>query len=456
MKRVFTHRYVLFLVLLSIGIYLRTGLLTAKGQESLRFPTYLPIAIAPQSASDPAAPSSTATPVSTAAATNTPDSGTIVVPPATPTPTPPPDNEPIPPYAGAPECDAPLHDVRAWHSLWNEEHGCHYNHEHKNDPRTADDLFGTEYYQWAGGELSYPWQTFHGANDSYPPAPAPGYFENDMKHEGYGWIVRRDMPCFATGDKTGCITDMRVQYHAIFAGPGAVTRFHSYWVEARVCPADSPSTCGIIRTGGWMDFGYLLVRTRVNSTEFEDVHVALPGDPPESSIDIGSPRRIHPGDASGEYQAGSFWYGQQRYKEWLDKNVALLHSLHLSTDDVWQNIDVDDASAVNLYCPEYDCNKNDSVIELHQLGFRVDTMAEDVFDPDGDGFIDYSGYTDRYGILVDGCSEPGLDCVPLILEHVPFASYQYRDDTQGSGRVEPGMREHDIAPDSESWIEYPN
>ena len=63
-------------------------------------------------------------------------------------------------------------------------------------------------------------------------------------------------------------------------------------------------------------------------------------------------------------------------------------------------------------------------------------------DPDGDGYIDFNGYTDRHGKVVNGCTAIGLDCVPLIFENVPRGYTQYRDDGHGlegtyDGRTQP-------------------
>jgi len=76
--------------------------------------------------------------------------------PQPPTATPEPDGD-VEPYADAPLC--PSHDDRAFHTLWDAERGCHYDHEHGDNPHDVDHIFGTEFYDWAGGEISYPWQT---------------------------------------------------------------------------------------------------------------------------------------------------------------------------------------------------------------------------------------------------------------------------------------------------------
>lgn len=108
------------------------------------------------------APLPTDTPAPLPTASNTPMSTSTPQPTVTATATP---NAPIAPFVGAPLCDT--HDDRVWHGLWDAQRGCHYDHTHRNDPRELDDIFGTQFYEWAGGEISYPWQTFSGASDGY-------------------------------------------------------------------------------------------------------------------------------------------------------------------------------------------------------------------------------------------------------------------------------------------------
>lgn len=354
---------------------------------------------------------------------------------------------PVAPYVGAPLCAT--HDPTAYHTLWNDVDGCHYDHEHKSSPHDVDDVLGTDYYTWAGGEISYPWQT-HAGGGAHHSQPQAGQLENELKHTGYNWIVRNDMPCVPAAGAVGCITDFRIQAHIVFSPVDAVVRFHSYWVEARVCLPSDLNNCGTIRTGGWMDYGRLSVTTRQPNGQFTNVWVPLPGDPPITD----STRRLHPGNSDAATNplttaSESFWYGTRRITEGMTP-PALFHTVHIAQGDIWQNIDAANPSATNLYC--YNCKYNGSTIQMHQLGFRVDQMIKPLYDPDKNGRIDFNGYTDRFGRVVQGCSAAGLDCVPFQMVNVPIASYSYRDDGHGIG---PSTKEYDIAPAGESWITYP-
>ena len=63
--------------------------------------------------------------------------------------------------------------------------------------------------------------------------------------------------------------------------PGTLTRYHSFSLEAQTC--NSSNQCGIVRTGGWIDFGNLEVS--------EDGVVPLEGQ--EDAVNDTARRRIH-------------------------------------------------------------------------------------------------------------------------------------------------------------------
>lgn len=363
--------------------------------------------------------------------------------------TPVPNPTPGPPFAGAPLCAT--HDVRAFHGLWDAARGCHYTHEHKDNPRVVDDVLGTDFYTWAGGEISYPWQT-HAGGGAHHSQPEPGALENILKHTGYNWIVRKSMPCIAAAGASGCITDLRLQAHIIFSPVDAVVRFHSYWVEAKVCLVSDPADCGTIRTGGWLDYGRLAVSTRNPNGSFTTQFVPLASDPPPPH-DF-SNRRLHPANSEAgtnplATSSESFWYGTRKKTEGMSP-PALPATVHIAQGDIWQNINVITPTLTNLYCR--DCEFNGSTIQMHQLGFRVDQMLDNIYDADGNNRVDYNGYTDRFGVRSTTCTAVSLDCVPFILEDVPMASYSYRDEAFG---ISPTANDYDVSPAGEHWITYP-
>lgn len=322
----------------------------------------------------------------------------------------------VQPYPDAPEC--PTHDDRAYHGLWDYERGCHYDHTHNDNPHDVDDIFGTAFYDWAGGEISYPWQTSSAAGT-----------ENEVKHGGYGWLVRRDLPC-ESDFADGCITAFRAIYHGIGSNHGAYTRYHSFWLEAQVCREDAPNDCGIIRVGGWQDTGDLLV---------DDLTIL---DEPNNVNRF----KLH---YSGNHKPDGV--GNPNFGTWYSGNEQTWGQVAVQFEDMWGLVNRDgDATELHLFCDDLSqCANNGSKIQPHVIGSAIRSRYTRLVDPDGDGYADYNGYVDRYGVPVEGCTEISLDCVPLVLEHVPLGTtYQFRGDT----------REYDIYFNGSpsGWIDYPN
>jgi len=322
------------------------------------------------------------------------------------------------PYPEAPLCQD--HDPRTYHGLWNAEEGCHYDHHHGDNPHDVDDIFGTEYYDWAGGSISYPWETAHSQT---------GCTENDCKHTGYVWLVRRDQRCYSQYTN-GCVVAFRAQVHAMASAHDTSVRYHSAWFEAKVCREDRPSVCGIFRGGGWQDTGDLLIDNRrvidyPNSFNRIKIHSLRGGNSHFGTWYSGSP--------GGEEKGGGLWF------------VAV------GIGDMWGPLDPADPHRVQFYCedPTDHCRWNGSQYQPHDLAVGFPPRFRAIVDPDRDGVAEYDGYTDRYGLPVSGCTEVGLDCVPLVFENIPVA-YRYQ------GRYE--YREYDVLFDGQTsgWLQFPD
>ena len=322
------------------------------------------------------------------------------------------------PYPEAPLCED--HDPREVHSLWNAEVGCHYDHHHGDDPHSVDDIFGTEYYDWAGGSISYPWQTVNAQT---------GCLENDCKHTGYIWLVRRDQKC-SSAFTNGCVVAFRALVHAMSSAHDSVVRFHSAWLEAQVCREDRPDICGIFRSGGWQDTGDLLI-DRVRVIDYPDninrfkLHYVQRG-----NSHFGTWYSASPG---GESLRGGMW------------------SVTVELGDMWGPLDPKDPHRLQFYCddPDDKCSWNGSRYQPHVIGVAFPPRFRSIVDPDRDGMADYDGYADRWGMPVQGCGEISLDCVPLVIENVPVRySYQGRFD----------YREYDVlfGRKTSGWLRYPH
>lgn len=403
----------------------------------------------------------TATPVAnTPAPTITPPQ----LPSATPvanTPVPAPTDTPDPhvsiqPYAGAPLCAT--HDDNAWHGLWDYQNGCHYNHTHNTDPNVGDAIFGVTGALWGGQEISYPWLT------------SP--LENTMKHGGYKYGYREFTNCAPTNSYNGkpanCVVAGRVEYHAVSGLMDWMARFHSFYEEIKVCQRTAPTQCGIVRTGGWADFGIL-------EAAYKELHVVRPGGaidfgngmvmsfPPDAPELAGQDVNTEPYLAAPSLANLPFMRSQKpstsssRREVWsMGEGKTAYSSPHpfarflIGIVDSWNVVDPANPNDVIWVCtdPNHNqCPYNGSIQAIQELSAFIPASL----DPDGDGFADYSGYTDRHGAIVTGCTAPALDCVPFSVEHAPIGYADSRDGGAGAG-----LQEFDLSPRGEHWITFPN
>lgn len=406
---------------------------------------------------DTPVPDATLTP--TLQATDTP--APTIPPPQLPTNTPIAQG-PIAPYAGAPLCAT--HDNNAWHSLWDSTRGCHYNHTHNTDPRAGDAVFGPWAVLWGGQELSYPWAT-SGA-------------ENGMKHGGYKFTYREFPTCSSTnqynGQPANCVSHARVEYHAVSGLMDYLARYHSFYEELRICKRTAPNQCGVIRSGGWADFGPLhvpykqqLVIRPGGTVDFgAGMVMTFPADPPyfggqdlslEPYLAVGSVaglnilRNKNPdsGVDVGRVDVWSMPEGKTSYD--AVKPHPLVRFL-VGVADPWNVMDPANPNSLIWVCtdaPKHNgCGYNGSLSAVNELSAYIPPSL----DPDKDGFADYAGWTDRYGKIVTNCNAPALDCVPLEIIHAPVGFADSRDPGNGSS----ALKEFDLSPKGERWIEFPN
>jgi hypothetical protein len=286
----------------------------------------------------------------------------------------------VQPYPTAPTC--PTHNNRAWHGLWDAQRGCHYNHHHGDNPHEVDGVFGTTLFGIMGGEVSHPWQTFN----------ADGY-ENDLKHAGYFWHVRRNLPC----ESDGCITDFRILVHQHPTGRDAPVRFHSGVLEAAVLDRQTGLTGSIRVPGLWIDFGDLLVDGNLT------LDVAGNGNRHKQHHSSGTPQII--------------WYGaSQADNAGRQGFVRISTSVH----DVWDHTTAANPGLTTDYACYGDprCRANATQLRPHLITVSIPGVLRGLVDPDRNGLADWTGWTNRYGVPTTGCSRASLDCVPVTISRV--------------------------------------
>ena len=331
-------------------------------------------------------------------------------------------------HEGVPICAD--HNPTAWHPLVERDGAgaitCTYGHEHHADPNAVNDIFGPP-GAWYGGdqEISYPWQT----------SSALG-LENHVKHEGYKWYTTRDMECkpSAIAAHVGCIRAFRALVHALGTHHDATSRFHSYSVEALV---EHNGITGIVRHGGWTDFGHLALNEAGANTRLCPPLTTNP-----ETFNCGNaPARIHSGGNFPEGHTPGLSY------------FAAWYSFHLTTQlstafEEWGPIDYQQPSN-QLYFPA-ERNGNNSRGTIGNLFVQ---LRQSFLGAPG-ATVNFNGYTNRAGVHVpSGCTAPGVDCVPFVVEGASYAEYQYSAGLQGTPEID-----YDIPSpvNGKSLVRYPN
>lgn len=380
---------------------------------------------------------------------------------------------PIDPFVGAPMCEeiGVAHDNNAWHGVWDYDHGCKWDHDHKANLHVADHIFGTSLFEMIGGELGAPWQTYAGANDNFEPYIEDTCTEDDCKHQGYGGfvILNRgdvvDRDDTLTLNRTAYIVHGRGVYHAVGGNVGAHTRFHSLTSEGIACVADVtlelgpdgetngrlindtfvPLTvatlsdfpgCGYWQQGGWLDFGRLNYPRR-------GTHAPLPND--TNLVDClgnspveAAPYRIH---ATGKNSLDS-WQSEGNVCNYLDSDptgdfrLQMGLGLHFPQGESPGETVPSDPTSIPLWCVDeqgfFTCDNDNSAAAPFRLWVTVPAAVDGSrFDADGqaDGFFTFNGYVNRYGDIVEGCAAVGLDCIPTTYTNIPVTRSGYRGST---------------------------
>lgn len=319
-----------------------------------------------------------------------------------------------------------------FHDLWNEKAGCHYNHTHNDNPSLGDSVFGETAQDW-DQQLSYAWLT---PNEN-----------NEMGHQGYKYYVNMspNPTCSFEGyaylNPQNCVSAFRIQYHDAGGNAHMVKRFHSYYMEVQI---KKGAITGYIKTGGWADFGCL-------HKSYKESFLPLVGiDPvqPNGNSYCGSVggQSIHAdpyrgfgntwAEIQGQTTGDNFaiWTSHDRY-DYNNFGYFFFRTL-----DSWGAIDASDPYVEHFLCPAFDCKFNNSE---HNV-FNVFMIIPTSLDTNGDGIVNYTGYTDVKGNIVQGCIAPSATCVPLQIVNAPVGNAIWSRNTSGLRPEGDPIREHDI------------
>jgi hypothetical protein len=205
-----------------------------------------------------------------------------------------------------------------------------------------------------------------------------------------------------------------------------------------------------VRLGGWQYSGDFTIDNQIVYDRpdlpylpegTKQIHAASLGDPRNDSWYMGmanplSVRVAHRTQDNWGYYA-------------LPMSYPITTSITISNYHFFCDIDPLTGQAAN------NCYTNGSKRMPDVVSFQPGQIRSTI-DADGNLIADYSGYTDRYGTIVTGCTSVSLDCIPISFTSVPLPLgiwYQWR--VPFTDTVQP--REYDItlggAPSG--WLEFP-
>jgi hypothetical protein len=307
---------------------------------------------------------------------------------------------------------------------------------HKDDPNSVASTFGPAGAWFGGTSISYPWQT---------------PMENEHKHSVYGWIVRDQLPNYA--NQPTYIRAFRSQAHFVGSGGlfpsgmrgGFQSQFHSFSLEAEVCN-QANAICGIVRLGGWVDFGHGDIETAPLAGSTQPVAICLTPNiyatPPDQQC-LDSSRRLHGSTIDSTRMSEATWYGANnkfhRTGEALSIDFGII-------GESWAPVNPVNLDELAFYDPE---NLNGSWLSQEILGIVIEPWWVGA-----NGRVNRSGHTDRYGNFhTQPCAPMGPDCVPYSIQNVPPGVVQYRDSN--ANRSAP---DHDVRDPStgKTLLRYPS
>jgi hypothetical protein len=330
------------------------------------------------------------------------------------------------PYPDAPLCadSGEAHDNSLFHTLWDDIRGCHYDHEHGQNPFTPEvaATFPGLDLRASLGDV--------GIGHTNPSSPK----ENTHKHGGFKWQVLLDHPhgCEGyQGSEIGVSASV-IQYHNL--GDYSMefeARVHSALALLRQCRTDNPTDYGYVYVVQHVDYGQRVVPYQGAALPYPDAPSPAydPGRGPYFTLDcIGDVQGCRP---SREYvfdhnaNANSIWTSQP---DKLVGSGSHLFELLFRVRDNYQLLDYSDQSHPFTfvwlcskdngltYSPIQGCRYNNSTGRIHEIYGIIPSEWDNLAGLDTDervGRITGEGFVTHFGDLNPDCTAPGPDCHPI-------------------------------------------
>lgn len=332
------------------------------------------------------------------------------------------------PYPSAPLCsDSGVnHDNSLFHTLWDSTRGCHYDHEHGQNPFTqevADEFPGFNLFELLGNVQ------IGGTNPS-------SQIENTDKHEGFKWNVQlqHPQPCVGFENSTYGANGSVVEYHAF--GPENVeleSRIHSSVILLRECSITDTTDYGYIYLSQFQDYGQRVI-------PYQGTIVAYPNQPVPAYPSNFGPYIATDCVGNVIQCRSSIDFVKQRHlavsSTWTSKNTgpthpylgSVLFNLLFRLTDGYQLFDWSDqvwpfvyqwvcSTNGTVYNP-IGCTYNNSTTQVQEIKGKIPAEWDNLagFDTNPTvGRITGEGYVTQFGDGFASCTHPGDGCFPIKL-----------------------------------------
>ena len=381
-------------------------------------------------------PTLTATLEPTATLSATPETTITLAPTSVFTP------ESIAPYPSAPLCQS--HDNHTFHTLWNSQLGCHYDHEHGQNPFTpavAAAFPGFNLQTRLGGV-----QIGH----TNPSSPA----ENTHKHGGFKWDVALNIPCEAFEGADWCVTDAVVQYHAF--GNSEIemeARNHSVVALIKACNPANPNDCGVLFLPQLVDYGQRVSQYQGDVMPYTVAAGCV--SPCQANPVPGYASRLGPynsidryGDCIGcrpslayvrdrKLNASGTWTSKSTGPNSFNPLGSNLLSILFRVRDMYQLKDNSDNvypftfgyvcsnDGGVTYAPA-GCRYTNTTSQVHEIAGVIPNEWDNLAGWDTDSRVDrisVNGFVDQFGNPAAVCEAPGTTCFPIYMDSFFVGKY---------------------------------
>lgn len=333
----------------------------------------------------------------------------------------------VAPYPNAPLCpdSGEAHDNSLFHTLWDSRRGCHYDHEHGQNPFTrevAKSFPRFDLRKLLGGV---------GVGHTNPSSP----MENTHKHGGFKWDVTLSHSAGCEGTPTG-VDALVVQYHAF--GDYEVefeTAVHSAVGLLRQCRPGNPQDYGYVFVNQHQNYGQRVTPYQGTAIRYPDTPVPgyAPGIAPYFTVDCVAvgvtqcrPSRQFVLDRNSN--ASSTWTSRPQ----AAPLGSTLFSILFRVRDNYQLFDWNDqqhpftfvwlcsADGGLSYSAEspVGCRYNNTTTRIHEVHGTIPVSWDNLAGFDTDqrpGRVTAEGFVTRYGDLNPACTTAGPDCHPIKL-----------------------------------------